>query len=98
MPFVFIADEAFGLSGNVLRTYADRTLTDKKRIFNLRLTRERRYIECTFGMMTNKCRIFHRPLNVAMQLEVDIVKACCVLPNFVHTRNGDRVHEETTAM
>ena len=96
MPFMFVADEAFGLSETVLRPYAGRMLpTKKKRIFNYRLSRARRYIECTFGILSNKWRIFHRPLNVSKDLAIDIVKACCVLHNFVRTRDGHRVHDDT---
>ncbi|KAJ8915528.1 hypothetical protein NQ315_012410 [Exocentrus adspersus] len=47
-----------------------------------------RYIECTFGILANKWRIFHRPLNVDLDLAQDIIKACCVLHNFVRARDG----------
>lgn len=97
MPFVFVADEAFGLSETVLKPYAGRMLSNKKRIFNYRLSRARRYIECTFGILSNKWRIFHRPLNVSKELAIYIVKACCVLHNFVRTRDGHRVHEDSNS-
>ena len=38
--------------------------------------------------MANKWRIFHRPLNVKLQLAEAIVKTCCVLHNFVRARDG----------
>lgn len=94
IPYVIIGDEAFGLSFNVMRPYGGKNLTLKKRIFNYRLSRARRYIECSFGILTNKWRIFHRPLNVATAFAEDIVKACVVLHNFVRVRDGYR-HEDT---
>lgn len=86
--YVFVEDEAFGLSQHVLRPYGGRNLTKNKRIFNYRLSRVRRYVECAFGILSNKWRIFHRPMNVTTELAVDITKACCVLHNYVREKNG----------
>lgn len=63
-PYVMVGDEAFALSENVMRAYAGHNLNIKKRVFNYRLSRARRFIECTFGILSNKWRIFHRPINV----------------------------------
>lgn len=88
VPFVFIGDEAFFILNNVRRLYSGKHLTVKQRIFNYRLSRARRYVECTFGILANKWRVFHRPLNVSIDFAVDIVKACCILHNFVLNRDG----------
>ncbi|CAI6370824.1 unnamed protein product [Macrosiphum euphorbiae] len=88
LPNVLIGDEGFGVSTKLLRPFGGKNLSVKKKIFNYRLSRARRYIECTFGILTNKWRIFHRPLNVSMELTEEIVKACCVLHNFVRERDG----------
>lgn len=61
MPYVFVGDEAFSISENVMRPYAGRQLSVEKKVFNYRLSRARRFIECSFGILANKCRIFHRP-------------------------------------
>lgn len=87
-PYVFIGDEAFGLSTNIMRPYGGNNLSAEKKIFNYRLSRARRYIECTFGILTNKWRILHRPLNVHTELAKSIVRTCCVLHNFVRSRDG----------
>lgn len=50
VPFVFIGDEAFPLSKN-LRPYLRDQLDVRKRIFNYRLSRARRIIEATFGVL-----------------------------------------------
>jgi hypothetical protein len=44
-------------------------------------------VECAFGILSNKGRIFQRPLNVSPDLEV-VVKASVVLYNFVRERDG----------
>lgn len=88
MPYVFVGDDAFGLSTHVMRPFKGKTLSKTKRIFNYRLSRARRYVECTFGILSNKWRIFHRPINVNTNLAVQIVKTCCLLHNYVRQRDG----------
>lgn len=88
LPFTFIGDETFGLSTHILRPYSDKNLSQKKKIFNYRLSRARRYIECAFGILTNKWRIFHKPFNVNVRNAETIIKACCTLHNFVREREG----------
>lgn len=57
-------------------------------IFNYRLSRVRQNIECTFGILSNKWRVFHTALLVEPDFAVAITKACCVLHNFVRRRDG----------
>lgn len=94
MPFVLVGDEAFALSKFVLRPYPSRNLSVKQRIFNYRLSRARRMIECTFGILANKWRIFHRPLDTNLEFSDFIIKACCMLHNFV--RKHDNLNFEDT--
>ncbi|XP_025413308.1 protein ALP1-like [Sipha flava] len=88
LPYAFVGDEAFGLDKHLLRPYSGTHLPVRKKIFNYRLSRARRYVECTFGILSNKWRIFHRPIDVHVDFAVDIVKCCCVLHNFVRDRDG----------
>jgi hypothetical protein len=87
-PFVLVGDEAFALSEHVLRPYPNKNLTCLKRIFNYRLSRARRIVECTFGILANKWRIFHRPIDVKPEVCDCIIKACCVLHNYVRKNDG----------
>lgn len=93
LPYVIVGDEAFGLTNFLLTPYSGHNLTPKKRIFNYRLTLARRYVECTFGLLSNKWRIFHRALNTSVDFSDDIIKACCVLHNFVRDRDGFRLED-----
>jgi len=88
MPFVLVGDEAFALSEYVLRPYPSQKLTFLKRIYNYRLSRARRIIECTFGILANKWRIFHRPIDIKPDFCDNIIKACCVLHNYVRKNDG----------
>lgn len=43
--------------------------------------------------MSNKFRLFHRPINVKMDLAQITVKTACVLHNFIRKRDGYRVRD-----
>lgn len=47
-------------------------------------------VECTFGILANKWRIFHRPLDVNINFCIGIIKACCILHNYIRIKNGIR--------
>lgn len=94
-PFVFVADEAFSISNNVMCPYSGKHLSVQQRIFNYRLSRARRYVECAFGMLANKWRILHRAMNVQYEFATDIIKACCVLHNFVLNRDGVKIFDDS---
>ncbi|KAL4089146.1 hypothetical protein QTP88_024214 [Uroleucon formosanum] len=79
LPYVLVGDEAFALSTNLLRPYRGKNLCIKIRVFNYCLTRARIYVECAFGILANKWRVFHRPLNISKEFAKDIVKACVVI-------------------
>jgi hypothetical protein len=82
-PYMFVGDEAFPLKPYMQRPFPGRNLTERKRIFNYRLSRARRTIENTFGILVARWRVFHRPINVTPEKAADIVKATCCLHNFL---------------
>ena len=88
MPFVFIGDEAFPLQYHLLRPYPGRNLTDVKRSYNYRLSRARRVVENAFGILSQRFRIFQRPIAVGLSTLDDIVKCACVLHNFLLRQDG----------
>lgn len=53
VPFAIVDDEAFGQSDKVMRPFGGSNLTTKKKKFYYRLSRARRYIECSFGISAN---------------------------------------------
>lgn len=93
MPYTFIGDEAFSLSSNIMRPYRGKVLSHKKRVFNYRLSRARRHVESGFGIMSNKWKIFHKPINANLDLAIQVVKTCCSLHNYVRVRDGINIQD-----
>lgn len=54
MLYIFMSDEAFGFSTNMLRPYAGKYLPVNKMILNYILSRTRRHVERAFGILSNK--------------------------------------------
>lgn len=88
--YFFAADEAFPLTPNIMKRYPKRNLTNKKRIFNARLSKGRKSVKCAFSMLTSKFRILETPINCNTKQVDDIVQALCVLHNFIRKREGVR--------
>jgi hypothetical protein len=93
LPYVFVGDEAFGISVNMMRPYPPNHLTREQRIFYYRLSAARRFVECAFGILTNKWRIFHRPIHLKHLNCVAVIEASCALHNYVPERDGFRFQE-----
>ena len=83
MPYVFVGDAAFPLRSYMLRPYPGRFLPEDLQIFNYRLSRARRIIENTFGIMTAKFRIFRRPIIAHPDKVTKITRAACCLHNYL---------------
>lgn len=99
MPYVIVGDEAFPLKPNLMRPYPGKSMgkprsqkldgqninmaIKAKRIFNYRLSRARRVVENSFGIMSQKWRIFRVPINADIDLVELIVQACVCLHNFL---------------
>lgn len=88
VPHVFLGDEAFGLSRNLMRPYPSKNLSREKRIYNYRHCRARRVVECAFGILSNKWRVLHSVMLVHPDFASIVVQCCCVLHNFVRRRDG----------
>ncbi|CAN7950630.1 unnamed protein product [Ixodes hexagonus] len=82
-PYAFVGDEAFQLRPDFLRPYPGKDLTGETRVYNYRLSRARRCVENAFGITAARWRILLRTINVVPRNVDYVVKAACVLHNFL---------------
>ncbi|XP_069610675.1 uncharacterized protein [Ranitomeya imitator] len=94
MPYVCVGDEAFQLSPHLLKPYSSRDLTRTKKVFNYRLTRARRVVECAFGILTAKWRVLLTAISLHIRTVDEVVKACVVLHNYVLSKEPVSVDDE----
>lgn len=88
MNFVFVSDDAFALHPNIIKPYSDKSLTHAERIFNYRLSRVRRTVENAFGILANRFRVFHTPINMKVDKIEWVVLASCALHNFLRRNSS----------
>lgn len=86
LNYTFVGDEAFALTPDFLKPYNQKELDHEKRIFNYRLSRARRIIENSFGILANRFRIFHTTINLQVYNIDKVVLACCALHNFLRRK------------
>nr|CAI5859436.1 unnamed protein product [Callosobruchus analis] len=96
VPHVLIGDEAFALKPTLMRPYPYRQSRGNKRKeeYNTRLCTARRVVENAFGILAQKWRIFHRPIETSVDTTIKIVRSTCILHNFIRTKNCDSLYFE----
>lgn len=88
VPYVFVADEAFQLSCNIMKPYGgSQEKGSIKRSFNYRLSRSRRIVENAFGIVSSIFRVLRKPMLLEPDSAVLVVMACIHLHNFIRKNN-----------
>lgn len=83
-PYFLVGDAAFPMSTHLLKPYPGILHGDiQKTVFNYRLSRARRTIENSFGILAAKWRIFRSPIEAELSTAHLIIKASVCLHNFV---------------
>lgn len=62
LPHVLLGDDAYPLKTYLMKPYSKRNLSREEEIFNYRLSRSRRTVECSFGIMAAKWRLLNKPI------------------------------------
>lgn len=83
MHYVFVGDEAFPLKMYLLRPYNRKDLQHAERIFNYRLSRARRVIENTFGILLSRWQILSKTIGCNPDNVINIIKALVCLHNYI---------------
>ncbi|XP_043484646.1 uncharacterized protein LOC122512700 isoform X2 [Leptopilina heterotoma] len=97
LPYFCVADEAFPLHVNIMRPFPGRStgrMPNEQRIFNYRLSRARRTIENTFGIMASQWRIFRQPINAREDNIKKIVLAATCLHNYLRQEELQYAEDE----
>ena len=90
LPHVFVGDEAFPLMTHLLRPFPGRNHTIVKRVFNYRLSRARLVVECAFGILASRWRLYRRVIATSPEVAEISVKATCVLHNYLRLKKLQR--------
>lgn len=89
VPYVFVADDAFPLHEHIMKPYPGiRENGSKERIFNYRLSRARRVVENTFGILSAVFRILRKPLLLEPSKATIVIQCCIYLHNFLRKNSS----------
>lgn len=93
LPYVLVGDDIFPLKPWLMKPYPGKNLLESERVFNYRLSRARRTIENSFGILAAKWRIFRRPIRGNVDLVTKIAQAAVCLHNYLRlTENATYIH------
>ena len=93
LPYVLVGDDIFPLKPWLMKPYPGKNLLESERVFNYRLSRARRTIENSFGILAAKWRIFRRPIRGNVDLVTKIAQATVCLHNYLRlTENATYIH------
>ncbi len=101
MPYFLVGDDAFALKEWLMKPYSRRGLDLEERTFNYRLSRARRVVENSFGLLVQVWRCMLKTQEL-QPVKVSLVTlTCCVLHNLlrdkfieVHAGLADRVNRQ----
>jgi hypothetical protein len=86
MPYFVVGDDAFALKTWMMKPHATRHLTKEQRIFNYRLSRARRIVENSFGILANRFQCLLGTMQLPPETATSVVMACVTLHNLMRMR------------
>jgi len=97
LPYVFVGDQGYPLKEYLMRPYPtdNGRMSRQKEIFNYRLSRARRKVECAFGILVAKWICLKIELQVNPEHFDAVIRTICLLHNIVIDKEGVN---ETVAM
>jgi len=85
-----LADEGFAMKTFMMRPYPKNCSERSEIVFNYRLSRARRVIENSFGILATRFRIFRRPIIAGVEKTIAITKAAVALHNYLIAEESQR--------
>ena len=90
MPICILGDSAFRFSTNLMKPYPfSLALSVEQKLFNYQLSKCRRVVENAFGHLKARFRRIGKGVDNRVGNAPIIVRACCVLHNFLNERNDN---------
>lgn len=87
LPTVTISDDAFQLTKRNMKPFPNKNLTEEQIWFNYMLSRNRRVVECAFGILARTWQVLFTKINTEPTKATKIVLALVTLHNFVRESN-----------
>ena len=94
VPYFLVGDDAFSLMTYLMKSYGTRNMEREYHIYNYRLSRARRVVENTFGILANRFQVLLTTMNHRHGTVRLIVKACVLIHNIMRSRGGCRCVNE----
>ena len=88
LPYIILGDEAYPLTSYLMRPFPRQDLNEPNKIFNYRLSRARRCIECAFGILLAEWRILTAEIDVSVLNCEQMIKTACLLHNIIIEEEG----------
>lgn len=88
LEYVFVGDDAFALRPDLIKPYSRDSLNNERKICNYRISRARRVVENSFGILASRFRIFHTAINLDVETIESVVLACCALHNLLRKKSA----------
>nr|XP_022911203.1 uncharacterized protein LOC111422238 [Onthophagus taurus] len=93
VPFVFVGDDAFPLSCNIMKPFPGlQDKGSKTRIFNYRLSRARRVSENAFGILSSVFRILRKPILLQPETATKITLTLIHLHNYLKKNRSKNLY------
>lgn len=61
LPYVVVGDDVFPLQTRLMKPYPYHTNSREKQVYNARLSRARHVVKHTFGILSNRFRVYFSP-------------------------------------
>lgn len=87
VPVGLLGDSAFKLSRYLMKPYPGNNLPHAQKHFNYMLSRSRRVVENAFGQLKARFRKIGRGLEMLPENACLVIKACCILHNYLNNKN-----------